>query len=87
MYRKLKVSHNDILRRLLGVPGYTNARTLFVNTRQDNVDVLIRKQSYSFKLRIEGSDSRVIKFVFDWCSFKVSKLFAKWYDNIEVTRK
>ena len=47
MYRKPKLSHNDILRRLLGVPRYTSARTLFVNKRQDNVDVLNRKQCYN----------------------------------------
>ena len=55
MYRKLKVNHNDVLRRLLGVPGYTSARTLCVNKRPDNVDVLIRKQYYNLKLRIGAS--------------------------------
>ena len=86
MYRKLKVSHNDILRRLLGVPRYTSARTLFVNTRHDNVDVIIRKQCYNLKLRIEGSHNRIIKSIFDSRSFKASKFFAKWRDSIEVTR-
>ena len=57
MYCKLKVSHNDILRRLLGVPRYTSARALFVNKRQDNVDVVIRKQCYNLKRRIEVSRS------------------------------
>ena len=85
MYRKLRLSQNDRLRRLLSVLRYTSARTLFVNKRQDNVNVLIRKQCYNLKLRIEGSHSRVIKFIFDSCSFKSSKLFAKWRDKIEVT--
>ena len=47
---KLKVSHNDVLRKPLGAPSNTSARTLFVNTRQENVDLLIQKQLYSFKL-------------------------------------
>ena len=54
MYRKLKVSHNDILRRLLGAPMYTSARTLFVNKREDSVNVLIRKQGYNLKLRMKA---------------------------------
>ena len=86
MYRKLKVSRNDILRRLLGVPGCTSTKTVFVNTCQDDVDVLVWKQSYSFKRSIEGSHSSVIKFIFDSCSFKSSKLFAKYRDSIGETR-
>ena len=42
MFQKLKVSHNDILRSLLGVPRYTSARKLSVKTRQDKVYDIIR---------------------------------------------
>ena len=52
----------------------------------DNVNVLIQKQCYNLKLRIEGSNNRVFKFIFDLCSFKASKLFAKSRDSIEVPR-
>ena len=86
MYRKLEVSHNDILRRMLGIPRYSRAGTLFVNKRQDNVDVLSRKQCYNLKRRIEDSHNRIIKPIFGSCSFKASKLFAKLRDNIEVKR-
>ena len=82
----MNVQINDILRSLLGIPRYTCARTLFVKTRQDNVDVLIRKQCCILKLRNAGSDNIVIKYIFDSLSFKASKLFAKWRDNIEVMR-
>ena len=44
MCRKLRVSHNDILCRLLCVPRYNGARTLFFNIPQANVVVLIWKQ-------------------------------------------
>ena len=77
MYLKLTYRFNDILRRLLGVPRHTSARFLFVNKRQDNVDVQTRKQCYNLKLSIEGSHNRVIESIFDSCSFKASKLFAK----------
>ena len=52
MFSKLRVRHNDILRRLLVVPRCTSARTLFVNKRQANVDVITRKQCYNLKLWI-----------------------------------
>ena len=61
---------------------HTSARTL----RQDKVDVLIRKQCYNLKLRIEVYHKSVIESIFESCSFKAPKLFAKWRDNIEVTR-
>ena len=85
MFRKLRVSHNEILRRLLGVTRYISARTLFVNKRQVYVDVLIRKQCFNPKLRNEGSHNRVNKSVFDSCSFRASKFFAKFRDSFEVT--
>ena len=80
------MSHNDIVRRLLGVPMYTGARILLFNRRQDNVDVLIRKKFYNLKHRIEGFHNRVIKSIFNSCSFKASRLFAKLRGSIEVTR-
>ena len=67
----------DILRRVQGVPRYNNASKLFVNTLQENEDILTRKQCSKLKIRIEVSHTRVIKSIFDSCSFKVSELFSK----------
>ena len=86
MYHKLKLSHNDELVRLLGVPRLTSAITLFVNTRQDNIYVPIRKQCYSLKLRKEGSHRRVVKSIFDSFCFKASKLFDIGRDHIKIKR-
>ena len=72
MHRKLKETLNDILRRLIGVTSYTSAKNLFVNKRQDNVDVLNQKRCYNLKIRTEGSHNRAIKSFFDSCSFKAS---------------
>ena len=51
----------------------SNITTLFVNKRQDNEDVQIRKQSYTLNLRIEGSRIRAIKAIFEMVSSKASK--------------
>ena len=63
MYRKLKVNYNDILRTLLGVPRYTSARTLFVNTRQDNVDVLIRNNVITSNLGFKALITELLNLV------------------------
>ena len=86
MYRKLKVSHNDILRRLMGVPRYYSARTMFVNSYQDNIDVLIRKQCNGFKNRLQCSDNRIISAIVNSYPFKMSKLYARWRMNTEIVR-
>ena len=86
MCRKLKVSHNKILRRLPCVSRCASARTLFVNLLQDNVDVLIRNQCFSLKLWIEGSHNRVIRCIFDSYSLKVSNQFVKSRHIIESSR-
>ena len=56
-WRKLKVCHNDILRRLFGVPRNHSASTLFVNNRIDNLDAIIRKNMYSLGNRIVNSEN------------------------------
>ena len=47
--RRLKVCHNDILRRLLGVPRWTSAWATFARAVLGNIDVLLRKISYSLR--------------------------------------
>ena len=86
LYRKLNVSHNDILRRLMGVPRYYNARTMFANSYQDNIDVLIRKQGIGFKNRLQCSDNRIISAIVNSYPFKMSKLYARWRMNTEIVR-
>ena len=86
MYRKLKVSHNDILRRSMDVPRYYSARTMFVNSHLDNIDVLIRKQCNGFKNRLQCSDNRIINAIVNSYPFKMSKLYVRWSMNTEVVR-
>ena len=80
-WRKLKVCHNDIFRKLLNVPGFCSATALFVEKRMNNLDVLVRKSMYSLKDRIEtsqnslcmalcGSEARVHSHI--WRNFYIS---------------
>ena len=42
-FRKLRVYHNDILRRLTGVPRWSSATTMFTIVCLDNLVVIWRK--------------------------------------------
>ena len=86
-YRKLKVCHNDILRRLHGVPRWSSATTLFVSLNLDNIDVLIRKQSYSLRKRIAESENPCMVSLYNSMYFKTSKLCDLWRRNTEIVRQ
>ena len=63
-WRKLKVAHNDILRKLLKVPRYHSASTLFVTKHVDNLDVLLRKNMYSLWERFSNSNNSIVARVY-----------------------
>ena len=50
--RKLRVYHNDVLRRSLGFPMWSSASSLFVAAGLNNLNVLIRKAVYGFRTRL-----------------------------------
>ena len=78
--RKPKLSYNVILRRLIGFP---KCRTLLVNTRQDNIHILIR----NFNLNVESSYNRVIISLFSRPVIsRCWNLITKLRENTEVMR-
>ena len=62
-WRKVKVSHNDIFRTLMGVPRYESATQLFAQHNVPNLDVLVRKTMYSLMTRLERSKNPLIQAV------------------------
>ena len=65
---------------------YYSARTMFVNTYQDNIDVLNRKQCNSFKNRLQCSDNQIISAIVNSYPFEMPKLNARWRMNTEIVR-
>ena len=82
--RKLKVCHNDILRRLMGIPRWSSARTLFVNERLNNIDVVLRKQSLSLKCRIFNSVNLKLLSLYNSHAFMCSETFSKWLSRVQI---
>ena len=71
---KLRVCHNSILRRLLGIPRMYSASLMFVQSRLNNLDVLLRTAMYSIKSRLLQSDNDLIKGVINSHAFISSDL-------------
>ena len=84
--RKLKVCHNDILRRLLGVSRWSSATSLFVHECLDSFDVIMRKQSLNLRNQLAISKNPKIIHVYDSRHFLTSKLCNKWKDSLEIIR-
>ena len=60
-WKRIKVSHNDIFRSLLGVRRDASASQLFVNNQVDNLDVVVRKTRHSLMKRLENSPNSIIR--------------------------
>ena len=76
--KKLQVAYNNSLRRLLGLPSYNSASSMFVNLDIPSFRELLRKYVYNFRNRLETSDNVIIREMYlshfplqsgiwDWC--------------------
>ena len=59
-WKRVKVCHNDIFRKLLLVPRYHSASQLFVNNRVNNLDAISRTCMYSLQQRLKYSQNRLV---------------------------
>ena len=51
--RKLRVCHNEIIRRTTDVSMWNSATAMFAREHFDNLDVLLRKSSYGIRVRLQ----------------------------------
>ena len=58
--KKLKISYDNSLRRLLNLPKYNSASEMFVNLNIPSIGELLRKFMFSFKSRIMSSDNLLV---------------------------
>ena len=58
--KKLKIAHNNSLRRLLNLPRYNSAPEMFVNLNIPSLSELLQKCLFSFKTRIIESDNLLV---------------------------
>ena len=84
--RKLRVCHNDILRRMTDVPRWNSATAMFAREHLDNLDVLLRKMSYGFRARLQTSKNPILNAIYECHGFECSELFRRWRNIIEIVR-
>ena len=80
-FRRLKVVHNDILRRLTHTPRYTSASALFVSHNLRSLKEIIRYASTSLINRLESSENTLIKNVLLSEAKIRSKLWVHWNET------
>ena len=84
--RKLRVCHNDILRRMTDVPRWNSATAMFAREHLDNLDVLLRKLYFGFKARLQTSTNLILNAIYECHGFECSERFTTSRNAIEIVR-
>ena len=79
---KLRVAYNDIFRKLVGVPRWHSARTLFVNLNVRSFHETIRTSSYSLMQRVLGCQNSVLQAMLHSDGFVHSATRRTWCNNL-----
>lgn len=79
---KMRVAYNNIFRKLLRVPQWHSARTLFVNLGVRSFYETIRTTSYSLMQRVICCQNSLIQVLLQSDAFVVSATRKKWYSNL-----
>ena len=83
--RKLKIAHNNGLRRILNLPKYNSASEMFVNLNIPSFDEILRKFVYSFKSRIQDSFNSLVNGIVK-CSVPLFSKIWVWWNDILYTK-
>ena len=75
---KIKVCHNNILRRLLAIPLPYSASHMFVHFNQRNFDALLRNSIFSLKSRLFSGDNDLILAMTSWSRYTRNPLHCHW---------
>ena len=84
---KLRVCHNDILKRLLGVPRYVSSSQTFVTNNVNNVDVLRRIAMNSLMMRMMASNNALIISIRQSSAFLRSPMCVEWQTKLYVHQR
>ena len=76
--RRLRVCHNDILRRIFNVPRHSSASQLFVSSNLKSIDVLRRNCIYSLKQRIQSSNHTLLIALRESDAYTSFRLNREW---------
>ena len=76
--RKLQVCHNDILKRLLGLPRWTSSSWTFATYNVQCVTVIRRNSVFSLKSRLEKSANSIITAIRLSSAYVSGTLYQEW---------
>ena len=83
--RKLKITYNNGLRRILNLSKYSSASEMFVNLNIPSFDELLRKIVFSFRSRIQDSSNSIVNGIVKSSLLLFSKVWAWWSDIFNTT--
>ena len=84
---KLKVAYNNILRKLVGVPPWHSARTIFVNLNMRSFFETIRATSYSLVQRVLECQNSIVQALLHSDGFVNSAIRRTWCQNLLTTNQ
>ena len=79
---RLRVAYNNIMRKLLGLPQWHSARTLFVSLNIRSFYETIRTSSYSLMQRVLHCQNGVVQTMLNSSSFTYSETRRQWCCNL-----
>ena len=82
--KKLKIAHNNGLRRLLNLPRYNSAPEMFVNLNIPSLSELLQKCLFSFKTRIIEFDNLLVNGIVTSTIPLFSSIWAWWSDILHT---
>ncbi|KAG0728171.1 hypothetical protein GWK47_033044 [Chionoecetes opilio] len=75
---RLKVCHNDILKRLLGLPRWCSSSLAFARNGVNNLDVIRRHSVFSLWSRVELSSNSIITSVRQSSAYVCGPIQQRW---------
>ena len=75
---RLRVCHNDILKRLLRLPRWTSSSQAFTGHGMNCLDVLRRHSVYSIKSRVEQSENSIITSIRQSSAYVCGSIRREW---------
>ena len=75
---RLRVCHNDILKRLLGLPRWTSSSLAFTRHGMKGLGVIRRHSAFSMRSRVEQSDNSIITSVRQSSAYVCGSIQQEW---------
>ncbi|KAG0694545.1 hypothetical protein GWK47_027191 [Chionoecetes opilio] len=83
---RLKVCHNDILKRLLGLPRWCSSSLAFARNGVNNLDVIRRHSVFSLRSRVELSMNSIITSVRQSSAYVCGPIQQRWLGLLLLCR-